>query len=672
MKQIIILLLCTIHFIFSGQAQHFAEVGEALNLPATVALGGHGNAVSFCDFNGDGWDDITIATGPGTPLLFYENTNGSFNLIDLSIEETADCKQVLWLDYDNDGDKDLLVSNKSTPNHLYENMGNLTFNNITEIVNLPVNQDVNYGVSAGDFNNDGWLDLYYSNRTSDGLNHLFINQGNGSFTDITNSDIGGGTKLSFCSVIFDYNQDGFQDIYVANDRSLGNVLIQNNGNGSYEDVSLASGTNVELDAMNASVGDYDGDGDLDIYVTNSPSGNVLLRNNLDGTFTDVADETGTAFYRIGWGANFLDCDNDADLDLYVSCHQPTFETPNALYINDGFGTFSEPYFETGGLDAKDTLQSFANALGDFNNDGFMDIVVSGNMENSFMLWENQGQPDNNWIKIELEGTVSNRDGIGSWIEVHAGGKKQVCYTHCGEAYLGQNSSSKIVGVGNETTIDSVVVRWLSGIVNKTYNVAANQKLTLIENEENVVLSLHVPSLTAEWLYDNTAAIKWQLQNPEQWKSLELQKSLDGQDFLEIYTTSDWQLENEEKGFSFLDTDITEGQTLFYRLKWQTQDAQIHYSEIVALEPMLRSFSTTIIPNPVTDKVFAIQVSIDKQQTLNWQIIAPDGRLLTSGDYQTQAGINTFYPLIDNKLNKGVYYIRLRSEDYNEVLPFVAF
>jgi hypothetical protein len=283
------------------------------------------------------------------------------------------------------------------------------------------------------------------------------------------------------------DKDGHQDIYVANDKFYKpNLLYHNNGDGTFENTSVSSGTAVSMDAMSTTIGDYDLDGDLDVYVTNSyPSpaggviGNALLRNNGDNTFTNVAMATGTEFNSNGWGAVFLDADNEGYPDLYVSGHgDGSFGLlPSAFYENQGNGTYVIPQnigFEN------DTRVSFSNAIGDVDNDGYPEIIVmNGNFE-TMNLWKNLSPQNHNWLKIKLQGTQSNRMGIGSFIEVSAGGHVQFQYTICGEGYLSQNSGYEFFGLNDATQVDYIKVTWLSGMLDYIEDVDVNQHLTIVE------------------------------------------------------------------------------------------------------------------------------------------------------------------------------------------------
>ncbi|MDX1407710.1 MAG: VCBS repeat-containing protein, partial [Saprospiraceae bacterium] len=321
--------------------------------------------------------------------------------------------------------------------------------------------------AAADFDRDGDLDLYIGNygfaaSPPPDTNTMYLNNGDGTFTDVTAiTGTADSTRQTLAVTFFDYNNDGWEDLYVSNDRvDFRNALYHNNGDGTFTDVSAASGTGITIDAMNAAVADYDNNGYLDIYITNTLVGSALLSNNGDGTFTDMADSSGTAFDgRIGWGGSFVDYDNDLHPDLYVSCSIPFSGLPNAFYINDGTGNYSEPYATTGGLQGIDYARSYGNAIGDFNNDGKYDLVVCNIDPNTFHLWENIDTNTNHWFKLKLTGTNSNHYAIGTWIETWIGGQKYLQTIHTQQAFMAQYSHTLIIATGSNSAIDSLILHW---------------------------------------------------------------------------------------------------------------------------------------------------------------------------------------------------------------------
>ncbi|NNK88077.1 MAG: T9SS type A sorting domain-containing protein [Flavobacteriaceae bacterium] len=445
-----------------------------------------GNGITFHDYDNDGWDDLTINTDGSSALRFFRNVNGVFSQEFLLLPiESYQSKQANWVDIDNDGDKDLFVTSDTEMVRLYENTGNMNFQDITLTAGFPTVNMYSYGASWGDYNNDGYLDVFISNRdevTYNIPNFLYRNNGDGTFTNVTvSAGLVTTANSSFCSAFFDFNNDGWQDIFVANDRVVyPNFLYKNNGDGTFTEVGASSGAGLYMNAMSATVDDFNHDGWFDLYITNTSAGNVFLMNNGDETFSDITASTGTAFNGWGWGAVFLDVENDADLDLYVS-GMLSFTNinliPYAFYENNNSGIFSQP--AATGFEIDDE-SSFSNAIGDINKDGLIDIVVANDEASDIFLWKNETNTNNNWLKVRLQGSVSNRDGIGSVIEIGINGNKQYRYTLCGEGYLSQNSQTEHFGIGLNTSVDYIKVSWLSGIVDILYNIPANQEIQLTE------------------------------------------------------------------------------------------------------------------------------------------------------------------------------------------------
>ncbi|WP_439152743.1 FG-GAP-like repeat-containing protein [Winogradskyella sp.] len=474
------------------QAQiYFAD--EAANIGFTDHCGSVslGNGLSFVDYDNDGYDDITLTSGDGVPLRFYKNFQGLFFeelLINPAI--TYQTKAVTWVDYDNDGDKDLYVTSNVAGNRLFQKTDSGLVD-VTVSSGLPFVNINTYGASWGDVNNDGCLDVYISNRIAGSTtvtNYLFRSNCDGTFTNATDLiGLSNTPALTFCSGFLDFNNDGWQDIYVANDKFFPNYLFKNNGDGTFTDVSATSGTDIIVDAMSVTVDDFNSDGYLDIYVTNTPNeistpsqGNVLLKNNGDETFTNISVTAGTVFESFAWGSTFFDAENDGDLDLYVSSsYDGSFNGyPSAtFYENQGNETFTEPN-SVGFMN--DNKMSYSNAIGDLNNDGKSDIIVLNSNDEPPFIWNNQTTSNNNYLSITLEGTQSNKDGVGSLIEISVNGNKQYRYVMCGEGYIAQNSFKEIFGVGTETIIDYVKVKWLSGVEDMLYDVPVNQDINIIE------------------------------------------------------------------------------------------------------------------------------------------------------------------------------------------------
>jgi hypothetical protein len=342
----------------------------------------------------------------------------------------------------------------------------------------------NYGAGFADYNLDGYLDLYICNYNSTAdpatlENYLLRNNGDLTFSDVTAQAGGGnGVQLTLGCVWFDYDKDGWPDLFVFNDKEIyDNALYHNNGDGTFWNLASFTGTNHAINAMSGTSGDYNNDGWLDLYVTNGPIvGNLLLKNNSGFTFTNEAAVSGVQVFDMCWSAQWIDYDNNMWQDLYVAVRDwDETPTPNHFFINNGNGTFTydvdQEHFPN------DDRIGWSNALGDLNNDGFQDLVQFTDYASPMGLWLNEGN-NNHYIKVSLTGVVSNRDAVGSWIECHAGGVAQHRYTYCGEDYLAQDSQHEIIGLKQFSVIDSLVVHWPSGLTESWYDVQADQHLEI--------------------------------------------------------------------------------------------------------------------------------------------------------------------------------------------------
>jgi len=476
-------------FFMSFSQIQFAEVAQSSNLNNTeFGIGVLGAGISFYDFNQDGFDDITMATAAPQNVRFFENDgNGQFNEIFLDgINSPFENKSVLWVDYNNDNKLDLFVTNYQQSNHLYKNNGNFHFTEVSQSAGLNENFTQSWGASWADYDKDSDLDLLVLHRDVTNLteyNILYQNNGDGTFTNVTSSaGLSLQNHLSFCAPFFDYNNDGWLDIYIANDKyTTHNLLYKNNTDGTFTDVSAISQSDIVLDAMSTAIGDYNQDGYFDIYVTNTVAGNAFLKNNGDGTFNNVASVNNTTFDSVAWGAVFLDADLDTDLDLYVI---GSLNNNNPNYISAAFYEQINPSLFNELPDSSmpnDNAISFSNAIGDFNNDGKPDIVVLNFSPNDLFLWENITTTTNNWVKIKLKGSVSNSMAIGAVIELTPENMPtQYELVMCSEGYIAQNSAYEFFGLGNAQNIENVTIKWPNGLVETYQNLQVNTAYTIEE------------------------------------------------------------------------------------------------------------------------------------------------------------------------------------------------
>ncbi|MFQ5641249.1 MAG: FG-GAP-like repeat-containing protein, partial [bacterium] len=442
-----------------------------------------------------------------------------------------------FFDFDNDRDMDLFIQPRDAPDVLYQNNGapkGYSFSDVSAKMGFHDRGEGGGSLNLIDYNNDGFVDIFLSKN---GLKLLYKNNGDGSFMDVASVSGITDTSRSRISIFGDYNNDGFLDLYLIN--SSGNsvepaILYKNNGPPDWNFTNVASEAGVEFRGYGHGCNfvDYDDDGDQDIYISTYKGSNLLYRNNGDGTFVDVAPQAGLAVGARSRGTVFRDYDNDGDLDLYVT--RGVFHTPfsNFLFRNDGppNWTFSEvtnlagvghkgdgstsalgDYDNDGDLDlyvANTTNQAnvlyhnkgdgtFANmtplagvanpltgglaAFGDYNNDGFLDIYAVNN-DGQHILYENRGN-SNYWLKIKLVGMVSNRDGFGSRITVSTEYLTQTREVDGGNLGFGfQCSRPEHFGFGAAARVDRIEVKWPSGIITTLTGVVPNQTLTIVEGD----------------------------------------------------------------------------------------------------------------------------------------------------------------------------------------------
>jgi len=470
-----------------ASAQIYSNQNTAQNIQAVVNNNLHGAGVSTFDFDHDGWDDITFALDD--VIKIYRNNEGSSELTDFGFSATDNAKHPQWVDYDNDGDSDFFITQYLHPCKLYRN-DNMVFTDVTSGCGIAQLNVPHFGSSWGDYDRDGDLDVYLcvyiflfgGQNAYDYWDKLYSNNGDGTFTDVTlASGAHDGISLSFQSLWTDYNNDQWPDLYVINDELHPNRLYHNNGDGTFTDVGEQSGSALaDVDAMTASGADFNNDGWEDIFVSNTSLGPcALLRNNGDGTFTDIAATAGATLDVLAWSGCWFDFDLDRDMDIYVCEYFPLDASqPNHFLLNMGNEQMADVNAQVFPFDYTD---SYTVAAMDWNNDGYPDLSVNNYYPHNANLWQCSGG-NNHHLKISLEGVVSNRDGVGSTILVWSDGVVQSRITHCGENYLGQDSQREIFGLKNFTLADSIFIHWPSGHLDQYINVQADQHLHFVEGE----------------------------------------------------------------------------------------------------------------------------------------------------------------------------------------------
>lgn len=478
-----IFLLIGLSLLHEAEAQpSFLKMGpEVAILGSYSSLPYDAGGVSFKDFDNDGWDDLTLCTGIGQPIRFFKNRFGQFEEIFMIQTNLGAHYYSVWIDYDNDNDLDFFSLSDLSGAQLFENNGAFVFTDITansgfdSLSGSPLR-----GATFGDFNNDGLVDVYICSYSLISGNNMFFQTPNNTFENVTVlSGTADSLRYSFMGIVLDYNNDGWMDFYVANDGNTSkNSMYKNNGDSTFSDVSVQTGTDLLLDAMGMSLGDYDGDLDLDIHITDKLDSKVL-RLNSNSTYSEVGTQVGLDHPSgFGWGTNFFDADLDGDEDLYISTNYVSLSSaPSVLCVNNGQGMFTETFI------GSDSGFSFTNVLGDYNNDRLLDIAVLNSDGQQSNIWQNTLVNPESRFSFKLEGCGNiHKDAAGAIIKVFDGGDSRVFPYHISESYVGQNSDKKVTPILNGVNLDSMIVEWSNGNSSVLYNIQPNQTLVISECE----------------------------------------------------------------------------------------------------------------------------------------------------------------------------------------------
>ncbi|PYV83236.1 MAG: RNA-binding protein [Acidobacteria bacterium] len=535
----------------TSSAVQFVDVAQPAGLRDRVVNGGEktkkyvfestGSGVAVFDYDGDDHPDIFVVNGSclegfpsdQAPTNHLYRNNGDATFVDVTAKagliHSGWGQGVCVGDYDNDGNSDLFVTYYGSSNLLYHNDGQGHFSNVTLKAGLDnILRNWSTGCAFVDYDKDGFLDLFVAGYVDLDLaktplpganshcrwkgvpvfcgprglpaakNHLYHNNRNGAFTEVS---LKAGIQMTsdcygLSAIGSDFQNRGWPDLYVACD-STPSLLYHNNGNGTFRETGIESGVAFNQDGftqagMGVSVGDYDGDGWLDILKTNFEDDVPdLYRNSGNGTFTFETYDAKLGFQLryLSWGGGFFDFDNDGWCDIFIANGHvyPEPETQglggryrqrNLLFRNLGNGTFDDVTKLSGpGLELERSGRGVAFA--DFDGDGDIDIVIN-NQNDLPTLLKNEGGNRKNCIQVKLRGTRSNRDGIGARVSVLAGDRKQIDEVRSGGSYLSQNDLCLHFGIGDMKRVDEVEVRWPSGAVDRIKDVLANQRLFVEE------------------------------------------------------------------------------------------------------------------------------------------------------------------------------------------------
>jgi len=463
-------------------AQQMLNVTSDQGINHSYGGGFNGAGVSFHDFNRDGWDDITLPNND-SQSKFYVNNEGVFSPINL-LDTNLNFKSLIWVDFDNDGDSDLSYTEMDGLFGIFENTGDL---NLVEYdLNYEPVEDFgtdNFGISWGDYDQNGFLDFYVSryvdvNQSEFYPNLLFKNNGDGTFEEVSAAlGVANGEQQTFISSWFDSDLDGDLDLYLANDRTVYENALYENTDGSFTDISESSNTNIAILAMCTTIGDYDNDEDLDIYVSNGFSGNHLFKNEGANVFNDLFPFSGTEAFSFTWGSKWIDLSNNGWKDLFVCAGAP-FDSYNRVYINGEDGSFEEDELILDDFEG----DSHSAAKGDFDQDGLYDLIICNSAPFNSRLLKNDLSSENHFVKITLEGVQSNKDGIGSRLTAFIGDRVQTEFTFCGTDFMSQDSQHLIFGLGQDSLIDSLKITWPLGLEEWIYDIQAEEHLHITEGQ----------------------------------------------------------------------------------------------------------------------------------------------------------------------------------------------
>lgn len=447
-----------------------------------------GNGLSVYDFDQDGLDDITVAE-LNQGIALFRNTGAGFQLYYYHVF-IGDIKQLVWVDYDNDHDPDLFFTANGEGIHLLKNEGMAVFTDVSFMFSEYA-ASFAYGAAWADYNRDGLLDVYVCMYDYPGTsvfpNLLFRQNADHTFDEVGSLlGVSSATDEAFQPVWIDFDHDGWLDLYVINDHSVPSEFYHNNAGESFSEIAALNGSNVAQSSMSNSVSDYDNDGDFDIFITDGGAP-VLLQNN-NGMFTDVAVDAGVGQWANNWSALWIDYDLDGYEDLHVCTENPGDQPDyNFFYNNQQNGFFNET-----GLDDTNS-DSFCAAKGDFNNDGQWDYAVLNGYPPSLTIWVNNGNAPS--VKINLQGTVSNADGVGALLEYWVNGNRRITQSQCGENYISQNAHSEILATEGFAGIDSLNIFWPSGWVDHYEFLSADTTYNLIEGETIAYLNMFYELMT---------------------------------------------------------------------------------------------------------------------------------------------------------------------------------
>lgn len=527
--KIILLLLinCCCYQLFCQT--HFTDVTEQAGIKHVFKVyeGMFGGGACVIDFNKDGYEDVYITGGMNDDMLYKNNGNGTFTNVfeqsGMGVTKNFVTQGVTGADVNRDGFVDLFVTTITRKdvkqvipraiNLLFINNGNGTFRDATKEYGLDQLFSFSTSASFGDFNADGWPDIYVGNYFNEytgklsvindntvveanqiAKGNLFVNEKGKKFKDVYSNyglDFRG---FGFGGIFTDFDNDGDQDIFVNHDfgyKRTPDMLLENHyPRQDFTDVGKEKGMDLKINSMGTAVGDYNNDGLMDYYMTNIKFNFFMVNQGPGKPFVNKAQELGMQFFAISWGANFADFDNDGDVDLFVANGDLNPNcVPMANFYFENLGGKFQDHARAAGL--ADYGIGRGSVVFDYDNDGDLDLLVVNQepvvtdypVPSVTKLFRNDST-SGHWIKIALKGINAETHGIGSKIEVIAGGKKMIREIDGGaSSHLSQNSVISHFGLGSASKIDKITVYWTGGNKQELMNVPVNQLLNITEIPE---------------------------------------------------------------------------------------------------------------------------------------------------------------------------------------------
>ncbi|MBI1286668.1 MAG: T9SS type A sorting domain-containing protein [Flavobacteriales bacterium] len=523
----LILVLTALQVGSNVNSQVLTEVSQSVGIYHHAVLcdndmSGQGGAAWF-DYNNDGWYDLYLTGGSGADALYRNNGDGTFSdqtsASGISVVASANTDGVTTGDFNRDGWNDIFVTTFRThPNYLFMNNGDGTFAHVIEWAGKEDTAN-SFSSTFGDLNMDGWLDLFvcnwsrYMNMTLvNGLatvdseaNFYYENNADGTFT--SKASLVGIDDTSGCGlgvIVTDFDNDHDPDLFVSNDFGFfvgksPNRMFRNDGPSvPFVEVSHSLGLDMEMNGMGVARTDVNADGVFDYYTTNIRDDKFMV-SSLSGYEDELVNvglhndsvwlqDMSMRHWKVGWGVGFLDIDNDMDEDVMIANGSLSYDYPhpaldsNKLYINDGFGNFTDVSFETG---VADTYVSRALAYCDYDKDGDLDVFVGitdsiGGTSKSF-LYRNDS-PQQNWLQVKAVGVQNNTNGIGTKVIIYVNGQSYMREIGGESSFSSQHWQVAHFGLAQNTMVDSVDVIWYGGGLDRYRNVTANQMLEVVEGQ----------------------------------------------------------------------------------------------------------------------------------------------------------------------------------------------